>query len=77
MPCLRCTWAFSSYGEWGYTLVVVHKLLSTVASLVAERELQGVWASVVGHIVIVALRHVESFQIRDLTHVPSILQMNY
>ena len=72
MLCLRCLWAFSSYGEWGYTLGVVYKLLNIVASLVAERELQGVWASVVGHIVIVPLQHVESSQIRDLTHDPPL-----
>ena len=37
-----------SFREWGYVLAVVHKLLDTVASLVAEHEIQGVWASVVG-----------------------------
>jgi len=32
----------------GYSLIVVHKLLIAVASLVAEHRLQGTQASVVG-----------------------------
>ena len=31
-----CEWAFSSCGEWGLLFVVVHGLLTAVASLVAE-----------------------------------------
>ena len=31
--------AFSSCGEWGESLVVVHELLTAVVSLVAERQL--------------------------------------
>ena len=34
-----CSWAFSSCGERGYSLVVVHALLTVVASLVAEHGL--------------------------------------
>ena len=37
----RCAWA-----SRGYSLVVVRGLLVSVASLVAERGLQGTWASV-------------------------------
>ena len=34
---LRCyVSAFSSHGEWGLLLVAVHRLLTAVASLVAE-----------------------------------------
>ena len=34
-----CTQASSSYGEWGLLFLVVHRLLITVASLVAEHRL--------------------------------------
>ena len=45
---LRCyAWAFSSCGEWGLLFVAVHGLLIGVASLVAERGLQGARSSVV------------------------------
>ena len=33
--------AFSGCGMWGYSLVVMHGLLMTVASLVAEHRLQS------------------------------------
>ena len=31
-----CTWAFSSFDEWGLLLVVLHVLLIVVASLVLK-----------------------------------------
>ena len=31
-----CTWAFSSCSEWGLLFIAMHRLLITVASLVAE-----------------------------------------
>ena len=34
-----CTWAFSSCGEWGLLFIAVHRLLTVVASLVAEHGL--------------------------------------
>ena len=34
-----CTWAFSSCGEWGLLFVAVCRLLTAVASLVAEHGL--------------------------------------
>ena len=34
-----CAWAFSSCGEWGLLLVAVRRLLTAVASLVAEHRL--------------------------------------
>ena len=34
-----CTWAFSSYGEWGLLFVAVCGLLIVVASLVTEHGL--------------------------------------
>ena len=34
-----CTWAFSSCGEWGLLFVAVHRLLTAVASVVAEQGL--------------------------------------
>ena len=34
-----CMWAFSSYGDWGYSLAAVHRLLSVVVSPVAEHGL--------------------------------------
>ena len=34
-----CVWAFSSCGEWGLLFIVVHGLLVSVASLVAEHGL--------------------------------------
>ena len=34
-----CPWAFSRCGEWGLLFVVVHGLLTAVASLVVEHEL--------------------------------------
>ena len=42
-----CATAFSSCGEQGLLFVAVHGLLIVVASLVAEHQLQGEWASVV------------------------------
>ena len=42
-----CTQAFSSCGEQGLPFVAVLGLLIEVGSLVAERGLQGMWASVV------------------------------
>ena len=36
-----CVWAFSSYGERGLLFVAVHRLLTAVASLVAEHRLQA------------------------------------
>ena len=38
-PC--CVWAFSSCGEWGRLLVVVHGRLIVVPSLVVEHRLQA------------------------------------
>ena len=49
----------------GYSPVVVHGLLITVASLVAEHGLQGAWASIVCFTDPVALWHVGSSQTRD------------
>ena len=37
--------AFSSFGKWGYSLVVLYGLLTATASLVVEHSLEGVWAS--------------------------------
>ena len=39
-------WAFSSFGERGYSLVVVHRILTAVASHVAEHRFGscGTWA---------------------------------
>ena len=34
-----CAWAFSSCREWGLLFIVVHRLLTVVASLVAEHGL--------------------------------------
>ena len=39
--------AFSGCAAWDYSLVVMHGLLITVASLVAEHRLQNAWASVI------------------------------
>ena len=41
-----CLGFFSSWGEWGLSLVAVHGLLMGVASLVAEHRLQHTQASV-------------------------------
>ena len=38
---------FSTFGEWGYSLVVVLGLLIAMASVVVGHGLSGVWASVV------------------------------
>ena len=35
-----CAWAFSSCGEWGLVFILVRRLLTVVASLVAEHGLQ-------------------------------------
>ena len=56
----------------GYSLVVVWWLLFVVASLVAEHGLQGVWAPQLWGMGLVAPRHVESSQTRDLACVPCI-----
>ena len=37
LPC--CAWAFSSCGEQGLLFIAVHRLLTTVASLIAEHGL--------------------------------------
>ena len=47
-------------------------LLIVVASLVAERGLQGAWAQYLWHVGLVALWHVGSSWTRDRTHVPCI-----
>ena len=39
--------AFSSCGEWGYSLVAVHGLLTAAASLVAKHGLQSTQSSLV------------------------------
>ena len=69
-----CMRAFSGCGVWGYSLVVMHGLLMTVASLVAERRLQSAWASVIVTqgfsrcgACRVALKHMESSLARDQT----------
>ena len=41
------SWAFSSCGEWGYSVVVMYGLLTVVTSLVVEHRLYGGQASVV------------------------------
>ena len=59
-----CEQAACSSVRWGYSLGVVHGLLSVVASLVVEHRLSGKWASeVVAHRI--ALWLVGSSQTRD------------
>ena len=42
---LHCfMWALSSCGEWGLLCVVMHRLLTAVASFVGEHVLLGTWA---------------------------------
>ena len=48
---------FSSCGKGGCTLVAVSRLLIAVASLVAEHELSGTWASVLAAHGLRALEH--------------------
>ena len=40
-------WAFSSFGEWGYSRVAVCRLLTVAAPLAAEHRLSGMRTSVV------------------------------
>ena len=42
-----CAWAFSSCGERVLLFIAVHRLLTAVASLVAEHWALRAWASVV------------------------------
>ena len=58
-----CTQAFSSCGERGLLFVVVHGLLTAVASLVAERA----WALGAQASVVVA-RRLRSCGLQDLEH---------
>ena len=52
-----CAWTFSSCGEWGLLFAAVRGLLIAVASLVAEHELSGTWASVLAAHGLRALEH--------------------
>ena len=54
---LCCVWAFSSCGEWGLLSVVVCRLLTEVASLVAEHRLQAHGLQYLGHVGPVVVAH--------------------
>ena len=63
-----CSWAFCGCGKWGLLFVVMLGLLAVMASLLqstssrrADSEVAALRRS--------CLRHVESFQTRDQTHV--------
>ena len=56
--------------SWGYSLVVMHKLLIVVAFLVMEHVLQGTWASVAVAQQVSCTRHVESSRTKYQTHFP-------
>ena len=63
-PCC-CMQAFSSYGKCSLFFIVAHRLLTAVASLVAEHglwahRLQSLWPTGLA-----ALQHVKSTQSRD------------
>ena len=58
--------------SWGQLLVVVHGPLIAAASLVAEHGSKCMGISGFSSWALAALQHVESFQTKDHTHVPSV-----